>query len=808
MIEFLQNFQLGLMVALTGVCVTFAILAGMSVSLPKRRKTALVYLELSAGFLLLFDRLAYYYRGDVSAAGSALTKVSNFLVFVLIICYLHALNLYLKDISVTEVGLKRLPKRLQAVEILALVGWILIVASQFSGLYYTFDANNEYQRGDLFFLSYVIPFLIVALQFSVLVNYYKKLSRGHRRVLVLFFALPVIAAVIQYYIYGLSLISISLVGTSVMLYLFAQKESTESLKLASRTELDTAIEEKATIQHAFVEASTAIANAIDSRDEYAKGHSARVANYSRMIAERAGFDEKTCHEAFYSGMLHDVGKVSIPDTILRREHAPTEADRALFREHTRLGAKILASISEYPYLQDAAMYHHERYDGTGYPEGLKGEHIPLYARIVTVADVYDSMTSPKRTRGPMPQGRVRELLISGAGKQFDPKFSSIMVDIIDHDTDYKLQAVEDSDLDGTESIDLTKIKEIKFSEYKAVVTDGLKIVDSVTKIHIRSKANEGADPKHSIPAIILFDSFDGCVHRDDRKIRNLHYLEFSEIWFDGNYISTKARNIKVDIIPRKDDIRLKNEKAEEPSEYAEYDIEACRYKDHVRITIETATNTIDTIVALPDSARSSFISIAGENCTVDKVDIETTEIKIGEYYIPRIAEELSIINLLDADIPNIQADNRRSAVTEGSLICDGLRMAFHSKTLPSANLVSSCPYVIIYTADDGRVHGKNYYELACVRLDGEDVTEGEHKKNTLDVIRGDNFEGWDAWKTFNKKGFECEIEFKRRRNKVVMTTENNGIMVSCTVPVDKDTNEIYAALTGEACAIMDIRVRY
>ena len=809
MIEFLQNFQLGLMVALAGVCITFAALAGFSRTLPKKRKIPLVYIELSAGLMLLFDRLAYFYKGDPSATGGVLVRVSNFFVFFLMICYLHALNLYLRDLALTEMGLKKIPRRLRIVEILALIGWILVVASQFLGFYYTIDAQNNYQRGDLFFLSYVVPFLIVALQFSLLVNYYKRLSRGHRISLVLFFMLPVIAAVIQYYFYGLSLINISLVGTSVLLYLFAQKESADTMSAETRTELDTAIEEKTIILHAFIQAATAIANAVDVRDEYCKGHSERVAKYSRMIAERAGLDAKTCDEAFFSGLLHDIGKVSISDSLLKREHAPTEADKEIFKQHTRLGAQILASISDYPYLQDAALHHHERFDGTGYPDGLKGEKIPLYARIVTVADVYDSMTSPKRTRGPMPQGRVRELLISGAGKQFDPRFSATMVEIIDQDTDYKFQAVEDSDLEGAESVDLTKVKQIKFGDYKGVVSDGLKIVDSVTNIHLRYKVNEGAVPKNSLPAIILFDAFDGCVHKDDRKIRNLHYLEFAEIWFDGNYISTKARNMKVDIIPRKDDARLKKDKAEtQPSEYIEYDIEASRYKDHVRITIETPENTIDTIVALPDSARSSFISIAGENCTIDKVNIETTDIKIGEYYIPRIADELSIVNLLDADIPNIQADNRRSAESEGVQIDDGLRLAFHSKTLPSANLVSSCPYVIIYTADDGRVHGKNYRECACIRLDGEDVTEGEHEKNTLEVIRGDNFDGWDAWKTLNKKGFECEVEFKRRRNKVSFATENGGIMVSCTVPIEKGTNEVYAALTGEACAIMDIRARY
>lgn len=804
MIEFLQTYQLDIMLALSSVCAILALLAAITKSMPPARKAALIYIELSACFLLFFDRLSYIYSGSELASEFALAKLSNFMVFILTVAFLHAIGRYISDLSINEMGLPAVPMRLRAVEFLAVVGWALIVINEFTGFYFYYDENYKYQRGDFFLLSYVIPFIILALQLSLISRDLKRLPKPLRISMVIFFVCPIIAAVLQYYFYGVSFINIAIVGTAVILYIFALKDMNDKLERVKKSELETVKEERTLFEHAFIQAATVIASSVDSREIYAVGHSQRVANYSKMIAERAGLTERQCQEVYFSGLLHDIGKIGIPDAILLRDHTPTEEDKNKFKEHTAIGAQILESVSDFPYLPIAAKYHHERFDGNGYPEGLKGDKIPLYARIVTVADVYDSMTSPKRTRGPMPQGRVREVFVSGAHKQFDPKFAAIMVDIIDQDTEYKLQAIDDSDQAVAENYDLTKIKSITYGEYKKTVTDGLKIDDTITRIHLRSTPNEGAEPKNSVPTIIVFDSFDACVHTDERKIRNQHYLEFAEIWFDGHSISTKARNMKTEVTKRPG---VKPADPNDPSP-KEYDIEAYRYKDHLRIIIDTVENRIDTIIALPDSARASLIGLAGENCTVDMIDVRTSEDKIPEGKIPRIAEEINIINLLDGDIPNIQCDGRRTAVTEGIKIDDSMRVEFHTKTLPSANLVSSCPYIIIYYSDDGKPGGRNYQEYACIRLDGENVTEAEETKALLDVTRGKDFVGWDAWKNYNKKGYECELDFRRRRNVVTMNTKNAGINIKCQIPALKATNDIYLALSGEACALMDIRVYY
>ena len=805
MIELLKTYQLDIMLALCSVCFIIALLAGLTKSMPAKRKAALIYTELSAGFLLFFDRLSYIYSGSTDDSGFGIYRLSNFMVFILTLAFLHAISMYISDLSVNEMGLPEVPKRLRAVEILTVIGWTLIVINEFTGIYFYYDEVNHYQRGNLFLLSYIIPFVILALQLSLICRDMKRLPAPLKISMIIFFICPILAAVLQYYYYGISFINIAIVGTAVIMYIFALKDMNDKIERAKKSELESVKEERTLFEHAFIQAATVIASTVDSREIYAVGHSKRVAEYSKMIAQRAGFTERQCQEAYFSGLMHDIGKIGISDSVLLREHAPTEDDKNKFKEHTLIGAEILGAVSDFPYLPDGAKYHHERFDGNGYPEGLRGEQIPLYARIVTVADVYDSMTSPKRTRGPMPQGKVREVFVSGAHKQFDPKFAGIMVEMIDQDTEYKLQARDEADEAVSESYDLQKISSVKYGEYKGVITNGLKIDDTVTKIHLRSTPNEGAAPKISVPTIIVFDSFDGCVHTDERKIRNQHYLEFAEIWFDGHSISTKARNMKTEVTKRPG---VKPADPDDPSP-KEFDIEAYRYKDHLRIIIDSVENRIDTIIALPDSARTSLIALAGENCTVDKIDVLKSEEKVPEGKIPRIAEEINIINLLDGDIPNIQIDGRRTAVTEGIKIDDSMRVDFHSKTLPSANLVSSCPYLVIYSSDDGKPNGRNYQEYACIRLDGEDVTESEGRsKVQLDVTRGKDFIGWDGWKDYNKKGYECEVAFRRRRNVITMATRNAGIHIRCDIPAPKNMNDIYLALTGEACALMDIRAYY
>ncbi|MBP5180572.1 MAG: HD domain-containing protein [Clostridiales bacterium] len=802
MLEFIRTYQTYVMLCFSAICLMLAILAGITKTLPRRRKGSLIYIELSASLLVFFDRLSYIYIGNLTGHGLWMMKFSNFNVFLLTILFLHAVNLYIQDLALTEMGLKTVPMRIRVSNVLVLVGMLLISLSQFNGFYYYFDELNQYHRGPGFAVSYVVPFVIIALQTSFLVNYGKRLKKGLRISMALFVAVPIIASVIQFYSYGLSLINIAVGISASIIYVFAIKDMNDQVDKEKRQELDAVEAERNRIMHGFDEAATAIASAVDARDEYTRGHSVRVAKYARIIAERAGLDENACREVHYAALLHDVGKISVPDSIIRKGGAEaSESDKAVFRQHAEYGAQMMATITDYPYLTESTKYHHENYDGTGYPDGLMGDHIPLYARIVKVADVYDAMTSHKKHRGPYPQGKVREKFISGSQKLFDPKFAAIMVEMIDEDTDYKMRESEGDTVIEVETVsyDLKEIHEMKFGEYKETVSDGIKLSPEITKLSFTSVPEEGAVARNSLPSLIVFDSFDGAVHTDERKIRNLHYFEFGEIWVDGNTISTRARNMNTEITP----VEGAKVDLEKP---VHYEVEAVRFKDHVKIKITCPDKVIESTIALLESARSVYVGLAGEHCLVTNIKVDETGETIDENYIPRISREVEIINLADGDIPNVQIDEYRSVTTEGIQVNDGMRLLFHTKTLPASEQVSCCPYILLYTSDDGKPDGRNYNEYACIRLDGDDVTNSSsgHSTNDLSVKRKDDFIGWDAWKQYNQKGYECEVTFKRRRNAITLTTENAGVDIKCVTPVPKET-EVYVALTGNRCALMDIR---
>jgi putative two-component system response regulator len=182
-----------------------------------------------------------------------------------------------------------------------------------------------------------------------------------------------------------------------------------------------------------------LAEAIDAKDNYTNGHSGRVARYTREIARRFGYSQKRQDEIYMMGLLHDVGKIGVPDAVINKPAKLTEEEYAQIKTHPVMGDRILKNIRERPKLAVGARWHHERYDGTGYPDGLSGDIIPEEARIIAVADAYDAMTSRRSYRGILPQDIVRNEIKNGKGKQFDPAFADIMLTMIEEDKDYILR---------------------------------------------------------------------------------------------------------------------------------------------------------------------------------------------------------------------------------------------------------------------------------------------------------------------------------------------------------------------------------
>ena len=182
-----------------------------------------------------------------------------------------------------------------------------------------------------------------------------------------------------------------------------------------------------------------LAQAIDAKDTYTNGHSGRVAEYSKEIAKRYGYSVKQQDEIYMMGLLHDVGKIGVPDAVINKPGRLNDEEFEQIKKHPVLGDKILKKIREMPKLAIGARWHHERYDGTGYPDGLAGKDILEEARIIAVADSYDAMTSNRSYRGFLPQEKVREEIEKGKSTQFDPVFADIMLQIMDEDKDYKLR---------------------------------------------------------------------------------------------------------------------------------------------------------------------------------------------------------------------------------------------------------------------------------------------------------------------------------------------------------------------------------
>ena len=196
----------------------------------------------------------------------------------------------------------------------------------------------------------------------------------------------------------------------------------------------------------------AMVGAIDAKDIYTQGHSIRVALYSRELARRAGKSRKFQRSIYYLGMVHDVGKIGVPGAILRKTGELTDEEYQEIREHPTTGGEILSGISEIPRIRIGALYRHEHYDGSGYPFGLKGDSIPEEGRIIAVADTYDAMASNRSYRAAMPQNKIREVIKENAGRQLDPYYANLMLEMIDDDKNYVMRGQAVASRDSIDNI--------------------------------------------------------------------------------------------------------------------------------------------------------------------------------------------------------------------------------------------------------------------------------------------------------------------------------------------------------------------
>ena len=510
-----------------------------------------------------------------------------------------------------------------------------------------------------------------------------------------------------------------------------------------------------------------------------------------MIAELSGMNEQECNEIYYAGLLHDVGKIGIPLSMINKPGKLTYEEYEIIKQHPVTGAQILQTITDYPFLSIGAKYHHEHYDGKGYPERLKGTDIPEIARIIAVADAYDAMTSKRSYRDPLPQIKVREEFVKCSGTQFDPEFARIMLGLIDMDTNYELR-------EQREIEEFSGKNEFIIKEYRSAVSKGIQITEYITTIHLQTGRVSQNPEKFPRPALVLFDSLDARVYTDKKNIKALEYLEYGIIRFDGYTEPEAARKMQTVI----------SDNVTDSLKEGEYIITAVRYKDHGLIRITGRERNVEITVAFPDSSRYAYIGLTGEYCRITDMTIERADTAVSADHIQRIAEEISYIDAPAGDIPNVQIDGYRTAESEGILLKHGMQITFKAMSLPSARLVWHCPSVDIFTSDDGKSGGADYRDIVLMRLDGEMGEYDPSCENKLIVNKNDSFEGWDEWKRICKEGFDCTVTFGFKNNTITVITENAGVFVKCITRIKDDSDKIYVALTGDQVALTNIQVHY
>ena len=791
--ELLQKYQLDLMLALCGIGVALAVLVLLSKALSRRRRLVIAIIELSSAFLLFFDRLAYLYDGNAGSRAIAIAHVSNFCVYVLTHFVIFAFIHYIMNI-IREDLKKKISGWLWVACALSFAGILFVVVGSCTEYIYYIDRSGVYHRGTGFLFCYIIPGITTLMLVWFVFRYHDQFSRTIRISLLLFLLGPVAASVIQFFLYGLSILNITISIMSILAYVFAYLDINDKVDRANSIKIEHLEEQRKLSQRLFEQIATVLANAIDAKDEYTRGHSRRVAEYSEKIAREMGKNDDECKKVYYTALLHDVGKIGIADSIITKNGRLTDEEYEAIKQHSVIGNQILSSIKDYPFLAVGAHHHHERYDGKGYPDHLKGEDIPEIARIISVADAYDAMTSNRSYRAAIPQQIVREEIVKNAGTQFDPNMAKIMQYLIDLDNRYLMKERETmKELGGDD--------EIRCEEYGSEVSEGILLSAQAVRIRFTYEPAAGHFTGN-YPGIILFDSLDANVHTTPNAVRDMLYLEYGKIRLDGEVVTGAARKIEV----RRDGSKPSGGIAQNGDSQAQiYEIEAVRVKDHARIILRNAKESIEVIVALPDSTRFAYIGLTGQYCTIYDVTIEHAETGTPADSIPRIAEEISYIASNEGDIPNVQIDNFRSAATCGIEITDGMKLTFHSMSLPTARLIWHCPYIVLFYSDNGEVQGGNYHEYGLVRLDGE-YWEGTGVRNTSEVRKRDDFKGWEEWKNFNKAGIDVAVSFVRKANMVTVTTENFGIFIENTTEIIEGEDKVYVALSGDQCALTNIRI--
>lgn len=502
----------------------------------------------------------------------------------------------------------------------------------FTDFFFSIDINNNLHIGSLMLVPRIVTVTNIVILIVVSVHNIKRSKWECILTLIcsVFIVINFINGLYDIVPVDLKGVTVSMCILAYFMYFTAIKYRNE-VKYMNSTFSES--EHKLTTQM-IDQAIETLAYTIDAKDRYTRGHSFRVARYSRQIAKLHGMDEDKCREVYLAGLLHDIGKISISDTIINKAGELTAEEYELIKKHPVNGAKILEKMVSFPSLQDGAKYHHERYDGLGYPYGIKGEEIPEMARIIAVADAYDTMTSHRTYRESMDQAFVKQEIWKGMGTQFDPHFGKIMISLIDADVNYDMREkpgnndevlLYDNDDDVTWPIAAPQKSNgtlgINYKSFGDMIvkSDGWgKVLKSV---HITekekhniffSKALGGETYLWYSPTVVIYSSRDGRPVGSNYEELAV-FLAAGYSWQTRPALRAKADFVKSDVFESWDKWILENKKG------MEYSITVRRENNMVYITIDNELIKGEGYVRLPENYNKHvYYFIAGERCELSE----------------------------------------------------------------------------------------------------------------------------------------------------------------------------------------------
>ena len=320
------------------------------------------------------------------------------------------------------------------------IGYVVLLNFVVSSILYLTKIKDYIETLPVAQCILVFVFILV---FIHLVQYIRKNKQSKTDYILLIglFLVLVCVAIESVSVYFVATISGIFIGIGMIILLFTNIVRTiQKIHMVEekRHHLELEIEKKQN-KKITLQMMESLSTTIEAKDEYTRGHSRRVAQYAALIAENLGWSKEEIQNLKNCAYLHDIGKIGIPDQILNKPGKLTNEEFNLIKQHTTIGQDILKDITIIPHIDEVTRSHHEHYDGTGYPDGLKGNEIPIQARVIALADSYDAMNSRRIYRNALSHGRIYHEIQMNAGTQFDPEITKVFLKLMDNGSLYNLE---------------------------------------------------------------------------------------------------------------------------------------------------------------------------------------------------------------------------------------------------------------------------------------------------------------------------------------------------------------------------------